>query len=531
MVKYNAVPQPDPITLAGTVTNQYVSSAKDKHGNIYVPYVTPKVLSNFGLQITKIDPSGVETVFSGPDNILSFIGNSCELHPDITLTDDTYIYVVLGTKTGGNFRLYVRRLDGGDVITGSQFVNYEVDVTGVPSFPAIINGAVVYNKYLYVLTNLSSLHTSLIAIDLSGAQPESNGKVGVNSDALSAYIKITYNWTGKSDSPAFLQLVDNLIISCDITTGLPPKIWYYDPAYSGSVLAEWPVALDLSGSIPAVAVTSMIVDNPVTVEYNNGSLFRYYNIFIGTGGTDKGLYKIPFNGSSLQIDSSNIVANIGPAQKIGTLPAALTNAIIPSRYNVTMYSIYLPLPSLTSIQIDAITDFDPHPCFLEGTEILTDKGYVLIQDLRAGDKVKTVNSGFVPIFAIGKRGMAHLATEERIKDQLYVCSPSNYPELTKDLVLTGCHSLLVPRFVSEEQALKTREILGANYVTDGHYRLPACVDDRATVYPTKGVYPIYHFALDHEDRYVNYGVYANGLLVETTSKRYMLELSGMTLLE
>ena len=42
--------------------------------------------------------------------------------------------------------------------------------------------------------------------------------------------------------------------------------------------------------------------------------------------------------------------------------------------------------------------------------------------------------------------------------------------------------------------------------------------------------PIWHFALENEDYYKNYGVYANGLLVETCSKRMMKEYSGMTLL-
>jgi hypothetical protein len=36
--------------------------------------------------------------------------------------------------------------------------------------------------------------------------------------------------------------------------------------------------------------------------------------------------------------------------------------------------------------------------------------------------------------------------------------------------------------------------------------------------------------LENENYYWNYGIYANGLLVETTSKRMMKELSGMELL-
>uniref|UniRef100_A0A6C0KQM3 Hedgehog/Intein (Hint) domain-containing protein n=1 Tax=viral metagenome TaxID=1070528 RepID=A0A6C0KQM3_9ZZZZ len=169
-------------------------------------------------------------------------------------------------------------------------------------------------------------------------------------------------------------------------------------------------------------------------------------------------------------------------------------------------------------------------CFKEGTQILTDKGYRAIETLRKGDKVRTLLRGFVPIELIGTRQFVHNANPERIKDQLYVCSKEAYPEATEDLVITGCHSLLVSTFANDVQKEKTKEVNGLLYVTDRKYRLPACADDRAVVYPTAGTYNIYHFALENSDYYSNYGVYANGILVETTSKRYMEKLSQMTLL-
>jgi hypothetical protein len=171
------------------------------------------------------------------------------------------------------------------------------------------------------------------------------------------------------------------------------------------------------------------------------------------------------------------------------------------------------------------------PCFLEGSKILTDKGYVPVEDIRKGDKVKTVLSGFVPVDAIGFREVNHSCSSERIGEQLYVCSANNYPELTEDLVITGHHSILVKNFSSQEQREATEKALGKIYVTDKHYRLPACVDSRTTVYPVEGKFKVYHLALKNDDYYMNYGIYANGLLVETTSRRYLLEKSGMTLLE
>ena len=58
----------------------------------------------------------------------------------------------------------------------------------------------------------------------------------------------------------------------------------------------------------------------------------------------------------------------------------------------------------------------------------------------------------------------------------------------------------------------------------------ACLDERAEPYLEEGLFNIWHFALENNDYYMNYGIYANGLLVETSSKRYMKEHSGMELI-
>ena len=173
-------------------------------------------------------------------------------------------------------------------------------------------------------------------------------------------------------------------------------------------------------------------------------------------------------------------------------------------------------------------------CFKENTKILTDKGYIPIEKLRKGDLVKTLLHGYVPINCIGKKVIYHNNSDERTKDKLYKCSSTEFPEIFEPLILTGCHSILVENsieVVNEEQIKKVIEINGNIYLTDGKLRLPACVDERTSIFETSGNYTIYHIALEHEDEYMNYGIYANGLLVESCSEWSMKEFSNLSIVE
>jgi hypothetical protein len=195
-------------------------------------------------------------------------------------------------------------------------------------------------------------------------------------------------------------------------------------------------------------------------------------------------------------------------------------------------SLITDFTSITSRSLTPTNTNKSFTCFKEGTKILTDKGYKRIEDLKKGDLVKTLNDGYKSIFMIGKRNIFHVAnTTERIKDQLYKCSHTEYPEIEEDLVITGCHCILVDGFKDDEQRQKTIAVNGKIYVTDRKYRLPICLDERASVYEFPGEYTIYHLALEHDDYYMNYGIYANGLVVESCSKRYLKEKSNMTIIE
>ena len=174
------------------------------------------------------------------------------------------------------------------------------------------------------------------------------------------------------------------------------------------------------------------------------------------------------------------------------------------------------------------------PCFLEGSEILClvdDKEvYVPVEQLQKGTLVKTSLDGYKKVDAVGKKGIWNPETPERIQQRLYKLTPANYPELQKDLFLTGCHSILVDELTDVQRQRSIVE-LERIFVTDKKYRLIACVDERAEPWQSEGAYIVWHFALESENVRTNYGVYANGgLLVESCSINYLQNRSNMLLM-
>ena len=170
------------------------------------------------------------------------------------------------------------------------------------------------------------------------------------------------------------------------------------------------------------------------------------------------------------------------------------------------------------------------PCFKIGSKILTDKGYQLIENLRNGDLVKTLKNGYLRIVMIGKSEIYNSGNEDRIKNRLYNLSCKKYNDINEDLVLTGCHSILVDTLTSF-QALEMGGEEKRLYITDDKLRLFCYLDPSSDPYDKEGTFTIYHIALENENYYGNYGIYANGLLVETCSIRYLKELSNMILIE
>jgi hypothetical protein len=142
--------------------------------------------------------------------------------------------------------------------------------------------------------------------------------------------------------------------------------------------------------------------------------------------------------------------------------------------------------------------------------------------LKKGDLINTLKNNYVPIDSIVSETMYHDATQVRNKSQLFQLSFPNYQHLLKELYVTGAHSVLVAKLTDTQHNAIMEEYKDI-YVTHEFYRLPVYLDEKASVHPVSGTYTIYHLVLEHKNINMNYGIYANGLLVESLGKIDSLE--------
>jgi hypothetical protein len=153
-------------------------------------------------------------------------------------------------------------------------------------------------------------------------------------------------------------------------------------------------------------------------------------------------------------------------------------------------------------------------CFCEGTEILcfynNEEQYIKIQHLKIGDFVKIYN---------GEPKKIIKYYQSRYKnDRTYhqICRLSNYENQTKDLYLTGGHSILVDNLTKTEKK-ETLKYWNNLMQIEDKYLLLCCVNENAKKINDSNIYNIYHLVLENEDRNGQYGIYANGILTETMS--------------
>jgi hypothetical protein len=272
---------------------------------------------------------------------------------------------------------------------------------------------------------------------------------------------------------------------------------------------------------PTTITLSSLTGSGATVSWSGGSGATSYTCQL-------------FYSSSSDMSSPTTVTQTPSSSTSVTSPQGFTFTSIDAKYYGAKVTAINDAGSSQSSMSPGVLYTESIICFKEDTKILckinNTEEYIPIQALRKGDLVKTSLNGFKSIDMIGWQDINHIISETRIPNQLYVCSKENFPEATEDLIITGAHSILVDS-ITDTHREKIDVVLGKIYITGDKYRLPACIDERTRIYEKEGKTTIYHFALENENYYMNYGIYANGILVETSSKRYLKEMSRMTLIE
>ena len=170
-----------------------------------------------------------------------------------------------------------------------------------------------------------------------------------------------------------------------------------------------------------------------------------------------------------------------------------------------------------------LTQFNKPICFNKGTKILCWKNgkeqYVNIEDLKQGAMVKTYKHGFQPIIDM-RKGTYKLNQP----GDMGMYRMKKQDQMIGDLEMTGLHCLLVDAKDSKyKQDIRNQGGLEKpHYFIDGKFRLRAkeCNDFKQMECTS---YSIYTFSLEGEKQY---GIWANGALVETTSNK-ILKLSSM----
>jgi hypothetical protein len=432
------------------------------------------------------------------------------------------LFVVVGRIDSNNLPVYFT-FDGISTWTGPDVINNSIDGAYITSIAVNSSGpfvAVGYNDYdlpIYFTFDGTSTWTGPDLINGISTTANTINSIAVNSSGL--FVAVGYN-------PSSLPIYATFD-GYSWTTPIPIN----DTTVPGNMVS---IAVNSSGLFVAVG-------------YDTSSIIPVYAIFNGTSwttGPDVIDNSIAFNMTSIAVNSSGLFVAVGYDNSnlpvyttfdgTWTTPDLINGSTIASIHSIAVNSLGLFVAvgqNLSDYPVYA-TFSNKVPCFKEGTKILCqvdgNELYLPVEQMKPGTLVKTSMNGYKGVKLIGKRPLSNPGTDERIQERLYKCSPSNYPELKEDLYITGCHSILVTS-LTDKQREGIIQNLKRIFVTDKKYRLIACVDERAEPWNSEGDYNVWHFALENESRVMNYGVYANGLLVETASIKCMEERAKMEL--
>ena len=168
----------------------------------------------------------------------------------------------------------------------------------------------------------------------------------------------------------------------------------------------------------------------------------------------------------------------------------------------------------------------PPICYNKGTKILVVEDgrelYKSIELLQPGELVKTYLHGDLPIEFVNSKRVIN--NPEVWSESMYRL-PSTNPEF-EDLVVTGGHGILKPVLTRQEVLADKRWFIKNQRYSkiDNMYLQRAAFCKEFIQLTDKQEYNYYHLSLKSNDENRRYGIWANGILSESTFKSDMLKI-------
>lgn len=291
-----------------------------------------------------------------------------------------------------------------------------------------------------------------------------------------------------------------------------------------------------------------ITTNPSPLLQNNAGTLTYTNVSITP---------IINNNYVLKNIYGSYVSSILYVTSTGLSSFKFTNVIIPfgGINNLTIYNLTTRKTIVYNIEIVVST-----VCFKEGTQILCyinkREVYVPIEKIKEDDYVKVYNGNYAYKKAKFIIKSKLINSPSTTINKLYKLSKHKHPNLIDDLYVTGSHALLHDSLSEDElekmESLanhynnynvvvendclteKERENLSQliKYYRDykitmfNKYKLIAYYDLNFEEVNDTALYNIYHLVIENDNKYGSFGVFANGILAETTDEAGLLRFPG-----
>ena len=256
--------------------------------------------------------------------------------------------------------------------------------------------------------------------------------------------------------------------------------------------------------------TQIVAGSPATISYQNANLPPI-----------KGNTYVLKNQIGLKVSDNFVVPN-----NVNLSTFYFTNVYLNSGLNtLTIFNITTGANIGATFEESALNIEVSTVCFKEGTKIMCrtpdcDR-YLPIEQLDDNVYVKTYKHGYKRVKYLLQSKLIN--TDKRSINKLYVMKKTSENKLIEDLYVTGSHALLVDK-LDENTLLKMNKLLNKLDIEyerkiDDKEKLIACFDKRFKEHNELGLFNIYHLVLENDDNeYTNYGIYANGILAESTDE-------------